>query len=70
MNGTIDKSFWDTIDQDHKNDLVFKALLEINAKLDFRYKLFMSIAVILGFIGGIVGHIGEGCFKFLGIIKP
>ena len=69
MNGNIDQAFWDCLNQDQKNDLVFKGLLEINQKLNFRHKLFVGIAVTLGFIGGIVGHLGEGCFRWLGLIK-
>ena len=69
MNGNIDEKFWDGLDQGQKNDLVFKSLVAINEKLNYRYKLFLTIALIMGFIGGIFGHLGEGCFKWLGILK-
>lgn len=69
MNGRIDQEFWECLDQNQKNDLVYKSLVSINEKLDYRYKLYLVIALVMGFVGGIFGHIGEGCFKWLGIIK-
>lgn len=69
MNGNIDERFWYNLSQEQKNELVFKAMFDINKKLDHRYKLFLTIAVFMGFIGGVLGHVGEGCFRWLGIIK-
>lgn len=69
MNGKIDEKFWDCLDQDQKNDLVFRCLVEINNKLNFRYKLYLAVALVMGFVGGIIGHIGEPFFVWLGLMK-